>query len=163
MRDHLRSVPASVFLRLADVPGLTVFSLQHRVRDADLPALLDRPAIDRGVEKAIDMAETAKLIASLDLVVAVDTAVAHLAAAMGKPVWLLLHSTPDWRWQTKRSDSPWYPTMRLFRLKSDEWLAEVAKANQRRRRNDGPDDMGWDPLIRRVRRALLDFRRRWQA
>jgi hypothetical protein len=62
-----------------------------------------------------DFTETAGLIHELDLVITVDTGVAHLAGAMGKPVWLLLPFTPDWRWMLGREDSPWYPTMRLFR------------------------------------------------
>ncbi|MGD0390768.1 MAG: glycosyltransferase family 9 protein, partial [Tepidisphaeraceae bacterium] len=62
-----------------------------------------------------DFADTAALIANLDLVIAVDTVVAHLAGAMGKPVWVMLEFMPDWRWLLDRDDSPWYPTMRLFR------------------------------------------------
>ncbi|HEX5242879.1 MAG TPA: glycosyltransferase family 9 protein, partial [Tepidisphaeraceae bacterium] len=62
-----------------------------------------------------DFADTAALIANLDLVIACDTAVAHLAGAMARPVWTLLPFAPDWRWMLDRSDSPWYPTMRLFR------------------------------------------------
>ena len=62
-----------------------------------------------------DFAETAAVIDCLDLLITVDTAVAHLAGAMGKPVWVLLPYIPDWRWQLGREDSPWYPTMRLFR------------------------------------------------
>jgi hypothetical protein len=62
-----------------------------------------------------DFADTAALVANLDLVITIDSAVAHLAGAMGKPVWLLLPLTPDWRWMLGRSDSPWYPSMRLFR------------------------------------------------
>jgi tetratricopeptide (TPR) repeat protein len=65
-----------------------------------------------------DFADTAALIQNLDLLIAVDTAVAHLAAAMGKPVWLLVPFVPDWRWMLERADSPWYPTVRLFRQKS---------------------------------------------
>ena len=63
------------------------------------------------------------MVAGLDLVIAVDTAVAHLAGAMGKPVWLLLPPVADWRWLTERADSPWYPTARLFRVGSDGWPA----------------------------------------
>jgi ADP-heptose:LPS heptosyltransferase len=67
-------------------------------------------------------AETAALIAKLDRVITVDTAVAHLAGALGKPVWIALPFTPDWRWQLKRADSPWYPNMRLFRQsKRNDW------------------------------------------
>jgi len=62
-----------------------------------------------------DFTDTAALIENLDLVISVDTAVAHLAGAMGKPVWMLLPFLPDWRWMLGRDDSPWYPTMRLFR------------------------------------------------
>jgi ADP-heptose:LPS heptosyltransferase len=66
-------------------------------------------------ERLESFADTAALIAQLDLVIAVDTAVAHLAAALGKPVWIALPFTPDWRWQMNRSDSPWYAGVRLFR------------------------------------------------
>ena len=62
-----------------------------------------------------DFADTAAIVANLDLVISIDTSVAHLAGAMGKPVWVLLHKSPDWRWMLDREDSPWYPTARLFR------------------------------------------------
>ena len=79
-----------------------------------------------------DFAETAGLISHLDLIVTVDTAVAHLAGAMGKPVWMLLTFVPDWRWLLDREDSPWYPTMRLFRQSvRGEWddvVKRVAEA-----------------------------------
>ena len=75
-----------------------------------------------------DFAETAALIANLDLVITVDTAVAHLAGAMGKPVWLLLRFVPDWRWIMNRDDTPWYPTMRLFRQTSPgDWQGAIRK------------------------------------
>lgn len=143
-RDHLRSVPAAVFLRLADVPGIRFHSLQHRVRPDDQAALRDRPGIATSVQDAADFADTAALIAGLDLVIAVDTAVAHLAAAMGKPVWIVLHVAPDWRWLTERSDSPWYPTVRLFRVRPPEW-------------QPGVRDGGWGPVVRRVGAALRRF------
>jgi ADP-heptose:LPS heptosyltransferase len=76
-----------------------------------------------------DFADTAAMIANLDLVVSVDTGVAHLAGAMGKPTWLLTPVGPDWRWFLNRSDSPWYPSMRLYRQKA-------------------PND--WGPVMRRV-------------
>jgi ADP-heptose:LPS heptosyltransferase len=82
-----------------------------------------------------DFEDTAALIMNLDLVIAVDTAVAHLAGALGKPVWLLLPANSDWRWLEERSDSPWYPGMRLFRQEVlGEWagvVGEVMQALQR--------------------------------
>jgi ADP-heptose:LPS heptosyltransferase len=72
-----------------------------------------------------DFADTAALIANLDLVISVDTAVVHLAGAMGKPVWTMLAFVPDWRWLLDRDDSPWYPTMRLFRQSRRGDWAEV--------------------------------------
>ena len=66
-------------------------------------------------EKFEDFADTAGAIENMDLVISVDTAVLHLAGAMGKPTWALLPFAPDWRWMLNRQDSPWYPTMRLFR------------------------------------------------
>jgi ADP-heptose:LPS heptosyltransferase len=75
-----------------------------------------------------DFADTAALIAQLDLVITVDTAVAHLAGALGKAVWVLLPFSADWRWMVDRQDSPWYPTMRLFRQpKAGDWQSPVAQ------------------------------------
>ena len=72
----------------------------------------------------VDMADTAAQIAQLDLVISVDTSVAHLTGALGKPLWLLLSSDADWRWLMQREDSPWYPTMRLFRqTTAGDWSA----------------------------------------
>jgi hypothetical protein len=164
MRDHLRSIPAAAFLTLADLPGIGFHSLQNTVRSADLPALEARPAISRDVEQATDFADTAALIARLDLVITVDTAVAHLAAALGKPVWIVLHAAPDWRWLTERTDSPWYPTVRLFRVASREWgedfMASVAARRLRTKsRGDlegvsSSSDGSWWPVLGRVVRAL---------
>jgi ADP-heptose:LPS heptosyltransferase len=79
-------------------------------------------------DEFVDFAETAGLIANLDLVITIDTAVAHLAGAMGKPVWVLLKHVPDWRWMMGREDSPWYPSMRLFRQeKLGDWAAPVRR------------------------------------
>lgn len=143
-RDHLRSIPARLILRLADLPGIAFHSLQHEVRPGDLADLTARPAIVREIEKAVDFADTAALIARLDLVIAVDTGTAHLAAAMGKPTWLIVHITPDWRWLTERSDSPWYPSIRIFRVTPAEW-------------RDNPDSNGWAPVLERVAEALQGF------
>ncbi|HWQ62084.1 MAG TPA: glycosyltransferase family 9 protein, partial [Negativicutes bacterium] len=78
-----------------------------------------------------DFAETAALTANLDLVITVDTSVAHLAAAMGKPTWLLLPYLADWRWLRGREDNPWYPTMRLFRQpKQGDWESVLSQVAQ---------------------------------
>lgn len=109
--DRNRSIPLARFARLVDGEADFV-GLQTEVRAADEPALryiLMADADNR------DFADTAALIALMDLVVTVDTSVAHLAGAMGKPVWILLPHDPDWRWMLGRDDSPWYPTARLFR------------------------------------------------
>ncbi len=167
-RDHLRSIPAACFLTLADLPGFCFHSLQHQVRPEDRPALEARPAIRRAVEDAQDFADTAALIAGLDLVITVDTAIAHLAGAMGKPVWVLLHVAPDWRWQAERADSPWYPTARLFRLAPSEW-GERARRRATVRSSRGAagsrsaepaaarSEQGWEPLVERVAAALRDL------
>lgn len=82
-----------------------------------------------------DFADTAALIQNLDLVISIDTAVAHLAGALGKPVWTLLPFVPDWRWLLDREDSPWYPTMRLFRQPSPgDWHSVISRVGEELRR-----------------------------
>ena len=96
---------------------------------------LDRKPEDTGPIDLVDLtahltdfAETAALLHHLDLVISIDTAVCHLAGAMGKPVWMLLAYAADWRWMLDREDSPWYPTMRLYRQpKPGDWGSIVAK------------------------------------
>jgi ADP-heptose:LPS heptosyltransferase len=79
--------------------------------------------LDRGPDAFLD---TAAVMAGLDLVISSDTSVAHLAGALGRPVWTVLPASPEWRWGLERSDSPWYPTMRLFRQTTDgDWSAVV--------------------------------------
>ncbi len=118
--DRLRSIPLSDFGALLALHGVRFFSLQMGPAASQL-AQVDAQIID--LQAAIaDMADTAALIEKLDLVITVDTAVAHLAGALGKPVWVLLPFAPDWRWLMERADSPWYPTMRLFRQpKFGDW------------------------------------------
>jgi tetratricopeptide (TPR) repeat protein len=90
-------------------------SVQKEVRSGDAPVLGDVPQLQRLGEDLSDFADTAALLAELDLLISVDTSVAHLAGALGKPVWILLPYVADWRWLRNRDDSPWYPTARLFR------------------------------------------------
>jgi tetratricopeptide (TPR) repeat protein len=128
LNDANRSIPADVLTPLGQA-GATFFSLQKwRIgMGATAPAF---EMVDLTAELA-DMADTAALIANLDLVVAVDTAVAHLAGAIGKPVWLLLPKNPDWRWLLDREDSPWYPTMRLFRQPTlGDWQTPIGRVAQ---------------------------------
>jgi ADP-heptose:LPS heptosyltransferase len=108
-------------------------SLQKEIRPVDSAWLSERP-IWTAQQEIGDFADLAALIANVDLVISVDTAVAHLAGALGKPVWILLPHVADWRWLQDRDDSPWYPSARLFRQSSrGDWtsvLDRVAAALQ---------------------------------
>ena len=125
--DGRRSLPATAFAPLIAVPGLSFVSLQMGVARAQLPVSVHDP-----MGSVTDFADTAAIIANLDQVVSVDTAVAHLAAAMGKPVLLLDRYDNCWRWLSGRTDSPWYPTLGIFRQpRMGDWapaLAAVADA-----------------------------------
>jgi tetratricopeptide (TPR) repeat protein len=130
-RDRQRSLPLSQFLPLAAVTGVSFFSLQIGPASQQIKDLLDKMKLTDFTAALHDFAETAALISNLDLVIGVDTAVTHLAAAIGKPVWLLLPHVPDWRWLTTREDSPWYPTMRLFRqLSPGDWPEVFRRVTQ---------------------------------
>ncbi|WP_373537654.1 tetratricopeptide repeat protein [Microcoleus sp.] len=121
LKDFVRSSYLSYFLKLFDIPGVSFYSLQKELSAGDRTLLTQTSAIDLS-DNLNDFADTAAVISQLDLVISVDTAVAHLAGALGKPVWILLCCTPDWRWMLQREDSPWYPTARLFRQeKSGDW------------------------------------------
>jgi hypothetical protein len=112
--DRDRSMPLRTMARLFDV-GATFLSLQKDPRPDDKAFLSEHTDIVDMTTDLTDFAETAALISCLDLVITVDTSVAHLAAALGRPTWVLLPYLPDWRWLLDREDSPWYPTVRLFR------------------------------------------------
>ena len=131
-----RSIPLELLAQLADIPGVTLYSLQtHEHNAACHTDKLDGRI--QTFEYAIDtehgpFMDTAALIANMDSVITVDTATAHLAAALGKPTWLLLPYATDWRWIAHRTDSPWHPTMRIFKQpKPFDWqsvINEVAQA-----------------------------------
>ena len=125
--DRKRSISLERLAPLFEVPGLVWFSLQVGERAGDI-ARLPGGAITDLSRQFTDLAETAAAIANLDLVVAVDTAVVHLAGALDVPVWVLLPFAPDWRWMLGREDSPWYPSLRLFRQSEpDDWEGVVAR------------------------------------
>jgi tetratricopeptide (TPR) repeat protein len=119
--DHNRSVALKDFIT-ALPPGFEYVSLQHALREYDDATLKSRPDV-RHVGTAIaDCADVTALISEMDLVVSVDTSIAHLAGTLGKATWILLPYNPDWRWLLKRNDSPWYPSARLFRqLAPGDW------------------------------------------
>ncbi len=127
--DARRSMQTSEIAPLLAAPGWTLVSLQVGPRSGEIATLFGLP--DHSIALA-DFQETAALVECLDLVIAVDTAVAHLAGALGKPVWVLLSATAEWRWLAGRSDTPWYETMRTFRqARLGDWsgvLGEVVAA-----------------------------------
>lgn len=129
LNDHNRSIPLEQLKPVFETDA-EFFALQPDVRDSDRACLaqLEQSGALRDVSgRLTSFAETAALIARLDLVVSVDTAVAHLAGALGKPVWIALPFMPDWRWQLDRSDSPWYANARLFRQTTrGDWTDVVA-------------------------------------
>lgn len=133
--DRNRSIGLRGFLPVLNGIDAAFVSLHRDVRAADAALLQEHSEILHFGEELKDYADTAALIANLDLVVAVDTSVAHLAGALAKPVWILLPFMPDWRWLLDRDDNPWYPTARLFRQ---------------------DDTRSWDGVIARVRAALHD-------
>jgi tetratricopeptide (TPR) repeat protein len=126
-----RSIPLAALQPLAQLPGVSLVSLQkgpgleqvHNVPFAE--RIIDLSAdLDTGPDAFLD---TAAVMAGLDLVITSDTSIAHLAGALGRPVWVALAASPEWRWGLERSDSPWYPTMRLFRQTTDgDWTVVVA-------------------------------------
>ncbi|MHB8621644.1 MAG: tetratricopeptide repeat protein, partial [Chloroflexota bacterium] len=125
--DASRSLPAAALRPLAEVRGVSLFSLQKGDAAAEASAL--GPSLTDLAPHLTGFADTAAAVSQLDLVVSVDTSVAHLAGALGKPVWLLLAFAPDWRWLLGRADSPWYPTARLFRQpQPGRWEAPVRQA-----------------------------------
>jgi len=127
-RDRKRSMPLAAFAPLAGIKQATFYSLQKGKSAEQInspPAGLE--LVDLTAELR-DWSDTAALIANFDLVIAVDTAVVHLAGALAKPAWVLLPFAADWRWMTDRGDSPWYPTLRLFRQpKPGDWQTPVAQ------------------------------------
>lgn len=126
--DKHRSMRLSDLAPLAAVEGVTFYSLQKDAASAQAANAVSNMRILDLTGAVTDFAETAALMTHLDLVIAVDTAPAHLAGALGKPVWTLLPANNDWRWLQNRADSPWYPSMRLFRQKRQgDWSGTIVQ------------------------------------
>lgn len=140
-RDEWRSCPIDALIPLLEVAGVSFQSLQLGWRPEQGDSLWSKLApLD---ETVADYADTAEVIAGLDLVISVDTSVAHLAGAMGKPVWMLLGRHSDWRWLLGRDDTPWYPAMRLFRMEETE--------------GSSGDSGNWQNLVAGVAKELRAF------
>jgi tetratricopeptide (TPR) repeat protein len=124
--DTNRSLPLGLLMPLLRKSECDFVVLQTPLRDGDADLLAGLANVVMPGEALTDFAETAAAVEQLDLVIAVDTAVAHLAGAMGKPLWLLLTFAPDWRWLLERCDSPWYPSAHLYRQSSPgDWTGVV--------------------------------------
>jgi tetratricopeptide (TPR) repeat protein len=139
VNDRNRSIRLAALLSLLDIHA-TFVSLQKHVQPEDARTLETRNDLLHFGDALTDFSTTAALIANLDLVIAVDTGIVHLAGALAKSVWVLLPFLPDWRWLLDRDDSPWYPTARLFRQE---------------------ETRTWDNVIARVYVALSDFVQRY--
>jgi hypothetical protein len=113
---------------LAEVPGIALVSLQKGEASAEVTSYAGRAILADAARDITDYEDTVATIAALDLVVTVDTSVAHIAGAMGRPCWVLLPYTCDWRWLREREDSVWYPSLRLFRQKAPARWAEPLAA-----------------------------------
>jgi ADP-heptose:LPS heptosyltransferase len=132
--DHNRSLKLIDLIQ--NLPNeFEYFSLQKEVRAVD-QATLANSEIKHYGEQIADFSDTAALCGLMDLVISVDTSVAHLAGAIGKTTWVLLPHVPDWRWLLDRDDSPWYPSIKIYRQPS-------------------PGD--WDSVIQRVRQDLIEY------
>ncbi len=123
------------FTELVGVPGLQLFSLERGPGASDIARLGLQPLVEQVGPTLIDVADLAHAIDQMDLIVCTDSVAAHVAGALGKPVWMILDTGADWSWLLDREDSPWYPSMRLFRRKADE---------------------DWQIVISRVRQALME-------
>jgi len=134
-QDQLRSIPFRELVSLIDgAEGVEWFSVQHELRAGDAELLDKMPNVRRFDGALADFADTAAILSHADLVITVDTAIAHLAGALGRPAWALVQYSPDFRWLLDRDDSPWYPTLRIFRQKQHgDWNDVVARLAERLR------------------------------
>jgi len=137
--DRERSIVFEKLAPLAEISGVSFYSLQKGTGSEQARSPLGSLKLIDFMDEVRDFSDTAALVENFDLVISVDTSVAHLAGAMGKAVWTLIQYSPDWRWMLDREDSPWYPTMRLFRQ---------------------PVFGDWDSVIKRIEGELKEFCKR---
>jgi len=129
--EFWRAIPLEVLAPLTNIEGTSFYSLQMGAGTDQLKQLGSRACIIDLCEEQKDFADTAAIVANLDLVISIDTSVAHLTGAMGQPGWVLLSKSSDWRWLLDREDSPWYPTLRLFRQSTPgNWRDVVARVER---------------------------------
>ncbi len=129
--DRQRSCQLDDFLPLLQLPDIEFYSLQVGDRSQDIGQLPLETTLQDLSPLLSDYGETAALVNQLDLTISVDTSVAHLVGSLGKPIWTLLAHNPDWRWLQDRDDSPWYPTMRLFRQpQPGDWVSVIEQVKQ---------------------------------
>lgn len=130
--DHNRSIPLATLQPLLQNQAIEWCSLQKELREHDMAWLSSNPGIRHFGGNLNDFADTAALVELMDIVITVDSSVAHLAGAMGRPVWILLPFNPDWRWLLGREDSPWYPSARLFRqTAAGDWATVIQPVQER--------------------------------
>jgi tetratricopeptide (TPR) repeat protein len=131
LNDKLRSIPLQNLLPLLQTADCDFFSLQVGPRTADLAALPAGISVTDVGSRVRDLADTAAVMRQLDLIISVDTATLHLAGALARPAWALLPYAPDWRWLLQREDSPWYPTLRLFRQAAlGDWAGVITRVRE---------------------------------
>jgi len=125
--DRHRSIPLAELLRFLP-DNFHYVSLQKDLREADASLLRSHPRIFDAADELHDFSDSAALCQCLDLVITVDTSVAHLNGALGNKTWLLLPFNPDWRWLLQREDSPWYPTLKLYRQpRLGDWQGALSR------------------------------------
>ena len=128
--DSLRSIPLAAFSPLFNLPDVVFYSLQVGPGEMDLIGA-GFPIVNLDA-RPVDYFDTATILTELDLLISADTSVVHLAGAIGLPVWMLTPFAPDWRWLLEREDSPWYPSLRLFRRAADgDWGPVVDRVRER--------------------------------
>jgi len=152
--DPHRSIPLATFSPILKKSWISFVSLQKGGGASQLADVGRK--LSNWMDECDDLLETAALIEQLDLVISVDTSVAHVAGALGKPVWLLNRFGSEWRWMLERHDSPWYPTMRIFRQQQFHWKSVIQDIADALEHELKPARNSMTPtLLRRIRRLFV--------